>query len=235
MRRAPLARLFWIGAAALLGVAALVAIAAVVRGEVTETDGRILASLGSALLAGGCLVSGLALKESGRAGPVGWAAVVISPVALAVILRTVWAYEGDGESENLWRSLWSAVLVLVATLLAATAFLLARLPLVVRVAAGASALIALGAAWSIAAIWTDEHGDGTLKAIATLWILGVLAWFLVPVLGRLLSAPQAPGAERVLASEGDVELVATRAADAHAIEPRLQPGERLLLRRRADG
>ncbi len=67
MRRAPLARLFWIGAAALLGVAALVAIAAVVRGEVTETDGRILASLGSALLAGGCLLSGLALKESGRA------------------------------------------------------------------------------------------------------------------------------------------------------------------------
>ena len=235
MRRAPLARLFWIGAAALLGVAALVAIAAVVRGEVTETDGRILASLGSALLAGGCLLSGLALKESGRARALGLAAVVVSPVALAVILRTVWAFEGDGESDNLWRSLWSAVLVLVATLLATTAFLLARLPRVVRVAAGASGLIALAAAWSIAAIWADEHGDGTLKAIATLWILGVLAWFLVPVLGRLLAAPPAPGAERVLASEGDVELVATRAADAQAIEPRLQPGERLLLRRRADG
>ena len=35
-------RLFWIGAATLLGLAALVSIVALVRGEFTETDGKIL-------------------------------------------------------------------------------------------------------------------------------------------------------------------------------------------------
>jgi hypothetical protein len=68
--------------------------------------------------------------------------------------------------------------------------------------------------------------------LAVLWILTLLAYFLVPVLQRFTSAGAAPEAARVLASLGDVELVATRAADGRAIYARLKPGERLVLRRR---
>ena len=56
-------RFFWIGAAALLGVAALISIAALVRGEFTDTDGKILATLGITLGAGSTCLAGLALVE----------------------------------------------------------------------------------------------------------------------------------------------------------------------------
>ena len=54
-------RLFWIGAAVLLGVAALISIVALLRGEFTETDGKILGTLGAAFLAGSSSLAGLAL------------------------------------------------------------------------------------------------------------------------------------------------------------------------------
>ena len=44
-----LSRIFWIGAAAILIAAALVAVAAIVRGDFSDTDGRILGTLGAAL------------------------------------------------------------------------------------------------------------------------------------------------------------------------------------------
>ncbi len=53
-----LRRGFWIGAAGLLGLAALISIVALVRGEFTETDGKILATLGAAFLAGSLALSG---------------------------------------------------------------------------------------------------------------------------------------------------------------------------------
>jgi hypothetical protein len=53
-----LARKFWIGAAALLGATALISIVAVLRGEFTDTDAKILGTLGSLLLAGGTAVAG---------------------------------------------------------------------------------------------------------------------------------------------------------------------------------
>jgi hypothetical protein len=81
-------------------------------------------------------------------------------------------------------------------------------------------------------IWTDDEGDAFIKTLAVLWILTLLAYFLVPVLQRFTSAGSAPEAVRVLARLGDVELVATRGADGRQIDARLEPGERLVLRRR---
>ena len=54
--RGRLARVSWTGAAAILVVAALVALFAVVRGDFSDTDGRILGTLAAALLAGSTLV-----------------------------------------------------------------------------------------------------------------------------------------------------------------------------------
>jgi peptidoglycan/LPS O-acetylase OafA/YrhL len=56
-------RLFWIGAAALLGVAALISIVALLRGEFTETDGKILGTLAAAFLAGSSSLAGHALID----------------------------------------------------------------------------------------------------------------------------------------------------------------------------
>jgi hypothetical protein len=41
----PAARVAWLGAAAIIVVAALVALGAILRGDFSETDGRILGSL----------------------------------------------------------------------------------------------------------------------------------------------------------------------------------------------
>ena len=49
MTRRRLVRTFWISAAAALVVAALIALAAVVRGDFSDTDGRILITLAALL------------------------------------------------------------------------------------------------------------------------------------------------------------------------------------------
>ena len=71
-----LRRLFWIGAAGLLGLAALISIVALLRGEFTETDGKILGTLGVAFLGGSSSLAGLALLDRRDLVPLGWAVVL---------------------------------------------------------------------------------------------------------------------------------------------------------------
>jgi len=224
-----LARIFWIGAAAILVVAALVALVAVLRGDFSDTDGRILGTLAVLLYTGGALLSGLGLVERRRAVWLGWALVAASPITLALVLRAVWEWVGDGADEDLWKSAWSAVIVLLAELMASTALLLARRGVPIRLAWASGALATMAAALSIAAIWDEDPGDALAKVLAALWILAALTYFLVPVLERFL-APAGQTGDRVLATLGDIELVATRSREA--LDVRLAPGERLTLRRR---
>lgn len=89
-------RLFWIGAAALLAVAALVAIVALVRGELTDTDGMILGTLAITLGAGSVCLAGLALVDRRDFAPLGWAAVAVGLAGYAVIVREIWShFDGD--------------------------------------------------------------------------------------------------------------------------------------------
>jgi hypothetical protein len=69
------------------------------------------------------------------------------------------------------------------------------------------------------------------RVIAVLWILTGLGYLLVPVLQRFTAAGRAPEETRLLAELDGVELVATRSVEA-TFDPKLEPGERLLLRRR---
>jgi len=110
--RVRLSRIFWIGAAAILVAAALVALVAVLRGDFSDTDGRILGTLAAALLAGSTLVAGLALAERG-ARALGWAAVVVSAPAFAAIAYSIWDFAFEGESET-WRWGWAGILALLA-------------------------------------------------------------------------------------------------------------------------
>jgi hypothetical protein len=227
--RVRLSRIFWIGAAAILVAAALVALVAVLRGDFSDTDGRILGTLAAALLAGSTLVAGLVLVEKGSR-PLGWAAVAVSMPAFAAITYSIWDFVFEGEGDA-WRWGWAGGLALVAALIAVTARLLARSRALVRLAWIAGALATVAATVSYVAIWGDDSGDALGRAIAVLWILTGLAYLLVPVLQRFTAAGVPPGAERLLAELDGVEIVATRSREGVAVD--LQPGERLVLRRRS--
>jgi hypothetical protein len=228
--RLRLRRISWIAAAAILVAAALVALGSVLRGDFSDTDGRVLVTLAAVLYAGGAALAGLALAERGPARALGRTVAVSAPVALGLILGAVWSFAFDGGgNETADKLAWSSVLALLAGLIATTALLLARRREFVLLAAAAAGLAALAAVLSIAGVWSADSSDLLVKALAAFWILAALCYFLVPVLQRFIAADAAPSDTRVLASLGDVELVATRSG---GVDARLEPGERLLLRRR---
>ena len=78
-----------------------------------------------------------------------------------------------------------------------------------------------------------DPGDTIGKTLAVAWIFTGLTYLLIPVLHRFATARTAPSDERVIASLDDVELVLTRSRDGLEVE--LDPGERLILRRRESG
>jgi hypothetical protein len=104
-------RIFWIGAAALRVAAALVALGAVARGDFSDTDGRILSTLGAALLAGSTLIAGLTLAERGARAP-GWACAAVAVPGFALVLYAI-VLDGGGDATRVG---WSGGLVLVAAL-----------------------------------------------------------------------------------------------------------------------
>jgi MFS family permease len=224
-----LARIFWIGAAATLFAAALVALVAVLRGDFSDNDARILGTLASVLFAGSTAVAGLALVE--RGGRIlGWVAVVAAVPALGALLYAIWEIVFDGDSEA-WRWGWLGALTLVAALIAVTSRLLARSPALQRLAYAAGALAGAAAASTVGAIWSEDPDEAYGRAIAVLWILTTLCYLLVPVLQRFSSAGhEASEEERILGELDGVQVVATRSR-AGTIEARLEPGERLSLRR----
>jgi len=208
-----------------LATAALLAVITVSDGHLTETDGQILGTLGALLLAAGAALAGLALHE--RDGSLlGRVAVVVAPIGFALLLAAIWDSFADPDA---WRLGWTGLVLLVALLIAVTARLVARSPGTRSLAMAAGALAGVAATLSTYAFWADER-DELVRAVIVLWILAVLAYLLVPVIQRTRVPAVTDAGARVLATLGDVELVATSAG---GIDPRLAPGERLLLRRRA--
>ncbi len=231
MTRFRLARIFWIGAAAILVVAALVALVAVLRGDFSDTDGRILGTLAAALLAGSTVIASLALvdRENSLLGRV---AVVLSPPAFGFMVYAIWDFVFDGGGDS-WRYGWTGALVSLGALVAVTARLLARAPALVRLAHLAGVLAVAAAATSIVAMWQTGPSSAIDKLIAVLWILTGLCYFLGPVLQRFTAAGALAAEIRVLGALDGVELVASRGrVEGIAVEAPSQ-GERLALRRRA--
>lgn len=227
MTRRRLARTFWIGAAAALVVAALIALAAVLRGDFSDTDGRILATLAALLLAGGTLVSGLVLVDRDDA-LLGRVAVVVAPLGFGLLAYAIWDFVFDGGGDA-WRYGWTGVVLLIATLIAVTARLLAESASLTPLATIAGILAALAAVLSSYAIWDRNASDSMGKALAVIWILTGATYLLVPVLERFRSAQSSDPEARVLAALDDVQLVLTRSNEG--LEVVLAPGERLALRR----
>ncbi len=221
----PSPRLAWGAAAALAVAAALVALVSIVRGDFSETDGRIVGTLALVLYTGGAAFAGLTVVERGRR--LGWALVAGAALCFLLVLPAIWGtFEESGDND--WELAWAALATLLAGFLWATAWLMARGVLGQRLALASGILAGLAALLSDIAIWTDDRWDSWRKFLAVLAILAVLAYVLTPLASRLTRS--VTRTERVLATLDDVELVVT--ADG-GLDPALAPGERLLLRRRS--
>ena len=201
-------RLFWTSAAALLGVAALVAIVALVRGEFTDTDGKILATLGITLAAGSACLAGLALLDRGDFVPLGWIAIATGIGSYVVILWQVWS---DFHDDEPWVT---ALLLLGVVLLAAVGRLLLRRKSLEPVYAAHLVLSAFATAVTVWIIWDDgSPPDWWAKVLGTIWILAGLTWALVPVLGRTSGPPservvgRGPGRVEVELADGETLVV----------------------------
>ena len=227
MTRVRLSRIFWIGAAATLVVAALIGVAGLLRSEFTETDGRILLTLLTLLVAGGAALAGLALVERSSFVALGWLATVVAVASFVLITAATWR---DYDDDLLTKLAGIAAVTLIAVLLASTQLLLHRSRLQAVVLGTWLALALAVSGTAIGILGEKEHGDTLWKAVGSLWILGVLGWLLVPVLQRFTTAGASATGIRVLAVLDGVELVASRnALDGVQIEAPAA-GERLVLR-----
>ncbi|HWO81403.1 hypothetical protein [Gaiella sp.] len=229
MTRQRLARVFWLGAAAILVVAALISLVAILGGGFSETDGRILATLGSLLYTGAAALAGLALAEREKARPLGLALLGLSAVTFVLLAAAIWGADGD----TAWRIALSGALYLVAGLVATTGLLLTTRPALQRLALVAGALTVVAVSLTLVPIWQDDLGSTLGKVMGVAWILAALAYFLGPVLQRWSAVGEAESGPRVLASLDGVELVATRLpVEDVLVTKRPRSGEQLVLRRR---
>jgi hypothetical protein len=224
--RARILRVFWLGAAALLVAAALIAIVALLRGELTETDGEILLTLGALFVAGAVGLAGLGLAESGRYALLGWTAAALAPVEFGIFTYWIWS---DLSGDTLGKVGLTTILLVLGQLALVTHLLLLTGRTLLPLVGLTSLLLALAGGGTITAIWTEPDDTSWAKALAVLWILAGLCWFLLPVLQRYTAAGT-PAGDRVLDVLDGVELVASRAREG--LDVRLARGERLVLRRR---
>ncbi len=180
LTRAPLAALV-----AALVVSAGVAIAAVARGDLNDTDGKVLATAGMLAGASAMALPGLNHFAQGRyrwlAGP----AVGASAATCVAVVAIIWA--GDLFDEN--TAAKSAGTLAVAAFFANHILLLlfarSRHVAVRGCMAGTIAVIVALGMLLIAGIWTEPQASAFGRVAAALGILDVLGSLLVPLLGRL--------------------------------------------------
>ena len=219
------ARIFWIGAAAVVVLAALIGISALLRSDFTETNGQILLTMLALLASSGTAVAGLTVAERGHV-TFGWAAVAVATVSFFFVATATWTSFDD---ETLNKIAGTAALALVATLLGTTQLVLHRGEHDWAVLVTWTALL-LALVTTSVGVWEENAGDGLWKTAGSCWIVGVMGWVLLPVLQRFTAAATGATELRVLAALDDVELVATRSGQG--LDLSLRPGERLLLRHR---
>jgi hypothetical protein len=199
-------RLFAISAATLLGVAALVSIVALLRGDFTETDWKILGTLGAALLAGSSSLAGLALIDRRDLVPLGWAVAATGGIGFVVLTWQVW---NEFTFEDWW--LYAVIAVVAGLMLATARLLYRRFEWLYWTSATLTVVTAAACSWAIEVQLDSDNGA---KALGALGILTVLAWFLVPVLGRTSAAApvervvgRGPGLVEVELAEGETLVV----------------------------
>ncbi len=216
MRARRLLRLFWFAAAAALVVGAAVALVAVLSGTFDETDGRILLTLGTALLAGASAVAARGVAETTELRRTGNAVAASAPVLFVVAVVGIWT--GGGPTTG--RLMGTAYLLMLASLMLSTNRLLVGsrhdLTIFFRATAG---LLAVTTPLTVLMIWTDGRHPGA-KVLASLWILTGLTYLLTPV-ARRIATPEEAGEVRKVDVREDVQV---GAASVRTLTP--EPGTR---------
>ena len=135
----------------------------------------IFFTLIASVLAGAAMLGALVAIESGSR--VGWAAGVVSPFALAMIVDGIWQ-----DTDDRFKWILSGVALLSACLVACGAQLFAHreLPRFLAAATGLSAAVA--AAVSIEGAWVDERFSFTQRGAVATWTLAAVLFLLVPTL-----------------------------------------------------
>ena len=181
-RRSPL----WLAAGAAVVFAAVAGIASLVSGEFSPQGYSIVFTLMAAVLTTAGLLGGIVVLER-AARVVGWIAIVVSPLALAMLVEGIWH-----ESDDRFGYIATGVVLALAVLVAVSARLFARSPAPVAVAGAARILAATTAAISIDGIWRDDRYFLVAKTTTAIWILAILCCLLVPLLERSLVQTPAP-------------------------------------------
>jgi len=212
-----LQRFFWIGAATLLGAAALTAIAAILKGDFSETDAKIVGTSFSLLFGGSSGLLGVALGGRLRQASLGQLAAEAASIETLLILVAIWS---GFDSDTLAHWAGTAVVLLLAQLLLTGQALIHKgsSPLLLCLT-GAAVVIA--SAITISTFWNENAGDTTGKALAVFWILAIAGFFATPIVNKLSqqapledvrqdrpSAVEIPQDSTSIAVIGDVEVVA---------------------------
>lgn len=179
-RRKPL----WLVAAAVVVLAPVAGIVALVSGEFSPQGYSIVFTLMAAVLTTAAFLGGIvALERAARV--VGWIAIAVSPLALAILVEGIWY-----ESDDRFRFIATGVVLALAVLVAVSARLFARSPALVVLAGAAGILAATTAALSIDAVWRDERYFLAAKTTTAIWILAIACCLLVPLLEHYRAASE---------------------------------------------
>ncbi len=162
--------LLWLAAGAVVVGASGAGIVALLSGEFPPQGYSIFFTLITATLTAASFLGGVVALERGH-GVVGWSAIVVSPLALAMLVDGIWH-----DSDDRFRYISTGIALALALLVASPAVLFMR----------SRALVALAA--SIDATWREDRYLLLAKTTTALWILAIACCLLVPLVERYLIA-----------------------------------------------
>jgi hypothetical protein len=178
--------LLWLAAGAVLVGASGAGIVALLSSEFSPQGYSIFFTLITATLTAASFLGGVVARERGHG--VGWSAIVVSPLALALLVEGIWH-----DSDDRFRYISTGIALALALLVASPAVLFMRSRALVALAATAGALAAAAAAVSINAIWRHDRYLLLAKTTTALWILAIACCLLVPLVeGYLIATDPAP-------------------------------------------
>ena len=185
IRTPKLTRLPLLAFAGALVASALLGIAVIIRGELDETEGKLLLSTSSMLVASLVSIPAFAQVERRTWTEVSFLAIGATLTALILLLTLVWAADGFDQDGAL--NTFGSFAITGFALNHALLLLLGRsADSVVRTCLYATiAVIAAVAAMLIVAIWTGDPEGGFWRLFGVLLILDALGTILVPVLAKL--------------------------------------------------
>jgi len=163
-------------------VSAALAIFSLLRGEFSDTDGKILLTALSIAAASVLTLSNGIVLEQGRSRPVATLAIIVSVVGFGLLVVTIW---NSFDIDELIKVAASTIFLGV-TLTHWSLVSIARIPARFRLLqVAAFPLSGILATFLIAAVWGRVEGSQTAQIAGVIGILTVAITIILPVLQRL--------------------------------------------------